>query len=82
MAITNKIYAPTTVSMTDLRRARINDIVSDAPVAILNHNKAAAYLLSADYYEYLLDQLENVDLSKIVKERRGGKTVKVALEDL
>ncbi len=82
MAITNKIYAPTTVSMTDLRRASINDIVSDSPVAILNHNKAAAYLLSADYYEYLLDQLENVDLSKIVKERRGGKTVKVALEDL
>lgn len=82
MSIANKIYAPATVSMTDLRRASISDIVSDTPVAILNHNKPAAYLLSADYYEYILDQLENVELGKIVKERRGGKTLKVALEDL
>jgi antitoxin StbD len=82
MAVTNKIYAPATVSMTDLRRASINDIVSDSPVAVLNHNKPAAYLLSADYYEFLLDQLENVELAKIVKERRGGRTVKVSLADL
>lgn len=82
MAIINKIYAPATVSMTDLRRASISEIVSDSPVAVLNHNKPAAYLLSADYYEFLLDQLENVELAKIVKERRGGKTVKVSLADL
>jgi antitoxin StbD len=82
MTITHKIYAPTAVSMTDLRRARIADIVSDSPVAVLNHNRPAAYLVSASYYEALLDQVENVELSKIVKERRGGKTVKVSLEDL
>jgi antitoxin StbD len=39
-------------------------------------------LLSADYYEFLLDQVENIELSKIVKARRGGKTVKVSLDDL
>lgn len=82
MTVTHKIYAPATVSMTDLRRASINDIVSDAPVAVLNHNKPTAYLLSADYYEALLDQLENMDLAEIVKARRGGSTVKVTLEDL
>ena len=42
MTITHKIYAPATVSMTDLRRASIADIVSDSPVAVLNHNKPAA----------------------------------------
>ncbi len=82
MTITHKIYAPTTVSMTDLRRASIADIVSDSPVAVLNHNKPEAYLLSANYYEFLLDQIENLELSKIVNERRGGKTVKVSLDDL
>jgi antitoxin StbD len=82
MTITHKIYAPTAVSMTDLRRAKIADIVSDSPVAVLNHNRPAAYLVSASYYEALLDQVENVELSKIVKERRGGKTVKVSFEDL
>ncbi len=82
MTITHKIYAPTAVSMTDLRRAKIADIGSDSPVAVLNHNRPAAYLVSASYYEALLDQVENVELSKIVKERRGGKTVKVSFEDL
>ena len=82
MTITHKIYAPTAVSMTDLRRAKIADIVSDSPVAVLNHNRPAAYLVSASYYEALLDQVENVELGKIVKERRGGKTVKVSFEDL
>ena len=82
MAITQNIYAQSTVSMTDLRRASITDIVSDSPVAVLNHNKPAAYLLSADYYEFLLDQVENIELSKIVKARRGGKAVKVSLDDL
>lgn len=82
MTITYKIYAPTTVSTTDLRRVNIADIVSDTPVAVLNHNKPTAYLLSADHYERLLDQLDNIELSKTVLKRRGGKTVKVAIEDL
>lgn len=82
MAITYKIHATTTVSMTDLRRASITDIVRDTPVAVLNHNKPAAYLLSADYFKQLLDQVENIELSKVVQKRRGGKTVKVLLEDL
>jgi antitoxin StbD len=82
MAVTYKIHAPTTVSTTDLRRASIADLVSDTPVAVLNHNKPTAYLLSADYFEQLLDQVENIELSKIVQKRRGGKTVKVSLEDL
>ena len=82
MAISHKMHAPTTVSTTDLRRASIADLVSDTPVAVLNHNKPTAYLLSADYFEQLLDQVENIDLSKIVQKRRGGKTVKVSLEDL
>lgn len=54
----------------------------DSAVAVLNHNKPVAYLLSAKAYEALLDKLEDAELTKIVKERRGGKTVKVKLEDL
>jgi antitoxin StbD len=84
MAITQKIYARTTVSMTDLRRnpSGILEDAGDSPVAVLNHNKPAAYLLSARAYEALLDKLEDAELTKIVKERRGGETVKVNLEDL
>lgn len=84
MSITQTIYARTTVSMTDLRRnpGGILEDAGDSAVAVLNHNKPAAYLLSAKAYEALLDKLEDAELAKIVKERRGGKTVKVKLEDL
>lgn len=84
MSITQTIYARTTVSMTDLRRnpSGILDDAGDSPIAVLNHNKPAAYLLSANAYEALLDRLEDAELAKIVKERQGGKTVKVKLEDL
>ena len=84
MANTHSIYASTTVSMTDLRRnpSGILQDAGDSPVAVLNHNKPAAYLLSARAYEALLERLEDAELTQIVKQRRGGKRVKVALEDL
>ena len=84
MIITHSIYARTTVSMTDLRRnpSGILESAGDLPIAVLNHNKPAAYLLSAKAYEALLERLDDAELTKIVKQRQGGKRVKVALEDL
>lgn len=84
MSISHAIYAQTTVSMTDLRRnpSRILEDAGNSPVAVLNHNKPAAYLLSAKAYEALLDRLEDAELAKIVKQRQGGKRIKVKLEDL
>ena len=54
----------------------------DMPIAVLNHNRPTAYLLSAKAYETLLEKLDDVSLINLVKSRRGGKTVKVKLEDL
>jgi antitoxin StbD len=84
MTITQSIYARTTVSMTDLRRnpSGILEDAGDSPIAVLNHNKPAAYLLSAKAYEALLERLDDAELTKIVKQRQGGKRVKVTLEDL
>lgn len=84
MSVTQTIFARNTVSMTDLRRnpAEIIQVANSAPVAVLNHNKPAAYLISAAAYEQMLDELEDAYLTKIVKARAGGKTVKVKLEDL
>ena len=84
MSITQTIFAKNTVSMTDLRRnpSEVIDVANVAPVAILNHNKPAAYLISAAAYEDMLEQLEDAALTKTVKSRAGGPTVKVKLEDL
>jgi antitoxin StbD len=84
MSVTQTIYARNTVSMTDLRRnpSEVIEVANLAPVAVLNHNKPAAYLISAAAYEQMLEQLENAALTKIVKARQGGKSVKVNIEDL
>lgn len=84
MSVTQTIFARNTVSMTDLRRnpSEVIEVANLAPVAVLNHNKPAAYLISAAAYEDMLNQLEDAALAKVVKARTGGKTVKVKLEDL
>ena len=84
MQSTHAIYARSTVSMTELRRnpSGILEDAGDEPVAVLNHNKPTAYLLSARAYEALLERLDDAELAKVVKQRQGGKRVKVRLEDL
>ena len=84
MPVTQTIYARNTVSMTDLRRnpSEVIEVANLAPVAVLNHNKPAAYLISAAAYEEILEQLEDAALTKIVKARQGGKSVKVNIDDL
>lgn len=84
MTITNAIYANATVSITELRR-NPGAVIEDAglePVAILNHNRATAYLVSADAFEVMMEKLEDIDLAELVRKRRHGKTVKVSLDDL
>jgi antitoxin StbD len=84
MPITQTIFARNTVSMTDLRRnpSEVIEVANQSPVAILNHNRPTAYLISAIAYEEMLEQLEDAELIKIVKARAGGKTIKVKLENL
>jgi antitoxin StbD len=80
----NSIFATATVSITDLRRnpGAIIDEAGDAPIAILNHNRASAYLVPAKLYEAMMERLEDIELAELVRERRGGETVKVVLDDL
>jgi antitoxin StbD len=84
MSITQTIFARNTVSMTDLRRnpSEVIEVANQSPVAILNHNRPTAYLISATAYEEMLEQLEDAALTKIVKARAGGKTIKVKLDNL
>jgi len=54
----------------------------DAPVAVLNHNRPEAYLLSAKRYEQLMDYLEDLEDAKLIMERRNQPTIKVDLDEL
>ncbi|WP_037588241.1 type II toxin-antitoxin system Phd/YefM family antitoxin [Stenoxybacter acetivorans] len=79
----NIVLADYAVSVTDLKR-NFSHIVSEADgaVAVLNHNKPEAYLLSAQRYEALMDYLEDLEDLKLAHERMGLPARKVNLEDL
>ncbi|UCO97677.1 type II toxin-antitoxin system Phd/YefM family antitoxin [Metapseudomonas lalkuanensis] len=53
-----------------------------APVAVLNHNKVMAYMVSAETFEALLENLDDQALAEIVRSRAHEKGMKVSLDDL
>lgn len=78
------LYTNMTVSVTELKRnfAGIIKQADDCPVAILNHNRPAAYLLPAAHYERLMAYLEDLEDAKLVQERAAGPFVEVSLDEL
>jgi antitoxin StbD len=78
------IYAGKTVSVTELKRnlASVLSEAGDEAVAVLNHNKPEAYLLSAALYEHLLERLEDLEDARLVRERADGPFEDVSLDDL
>ena len=78
------VYADASVSITELKEnpSAIIEQAEGFPIAILNHNKPAAYLVPAAAFEALLDKLEDVELAAIVKAREDQAEVEVSLDDL
>ena len=55
-----------------------------SPIAILNHNKPAAYLIPTETYEWMVELIDDYQLSKLVEERLKDKdqAVKININDL
>lgn len=73
-------------SISELKKnptALLNEADGSA-IAILNHNKPAAYLVPAETYEILMDMLDDYELAKLVESRRGelSEAVEVDIDDL
>ena len=81
-----QILAECSASISELKKnpSALIAKAQGSPVAILNHNKPAAYLIPAETYEWLLDALDDHELSKIVEERRNDKeaAIEVSIDDL
>jgi antitoxin StbD len=81
-----QILSSFSASISELKKnpsALLNQ-AEGAPIAILNHNVPAAYLIPAKTYEWLMEELEDYELSKVVKERSAEKSqaIEVSLDDL
>lgn len=64
-----QLLATRSVSITELKRSpsAVLEQAGAEPVAVLNHNRPAAYLLSPEVYESMLERL-NADLRAAIQE--------------
>ncbi len=81
-----QVLSSCSASITELKKnptALLND-AEGSPIAILNHNVPAAYLIPADTYEWLMDKLEDIELAQIVTDRASekNKAIEVSIDDL
>ncbi|WP_016955547.1 type II toxin-antitoxin system Phd/YefM family antitoxin [Catenovulum agarivorans] len=81
-----QVLADCSASISELKKsptALLNE-AAGSPIAILNHNKPAAYLIPADTYEWMMEMLDDIELTKLVKERLKDKSqaIEVSLDDL
>lgn len=51
-------------------------------MAVLNRNEPAFYCVPSVIWEAVLDQLEDIELARLVEERKNQKEIPVDLDDL
>ena len=81
-----QVLADCSASISELKKnptALLNE-ADGSTIAILNHNKPAAYLVPAETYEWLMDVLDDYELGQLVESRRGNlsKAIEVSIDDL
>ena len=80
------ILASCSASISELKKnpTALIDQSDGEPIAILNHNRPTAYLIPAETYEALVEQIEDYQLGLLVRERQNEKisAVEVTLDEL
>lgn len=80
------VLAKCSASISELKKnpSALMEQLDGEPIAILNHNKPTAYLISAETYEIMLKQIEDYHWGLIVKERQHEKecAIEVDLNEL
>ena len=81
-----QVLSSCSASISELKKnptALLNE-AEGSPIAILNHNVPAAYLVPAETYEWLMDKLEDAELAQIVTDRihEKKKAIDVDIDDL
>lgn len=78
------LLADAGISISELKKnpSAVIAAAEGAPIAILNRNKPAAYLVPAEAWEAIIDYIDDIELAKIVREREGQPETEVSLEDL
>lgn len=69
------VLSDLTVSMSEFKKnpAAVLRDAKSRPVAVLNHNKAAFYMIEPALFEAMLEELTDQELSRTVLARMGER---------
>ena len=80
------IYADLSVSMSDFKRnpAQVLRAAGEKPVAVLNHNRPAFYMITPKLFEALVEELADRDLVELTRQRltTADQAIEVDLDQL
>ena len=80
------IYADFSVSMSEFKKkpAQVLRTAGEKPVAVLNHNRPAFYMVTPKLFEALVDELADRDLVELARQRlaRKAEAIEVDLDQL
>jgi antitoxin StbD len=78
------ILSDSTTSISDLKKNPMAVVEQGQgfPVAVLNRNQPVFYCVPAEAYELLMDKLEDMELSALVKARLDQPEIEVSIDDL
>lgn len=81
-----KVLADHVVGLSELKKNPMAVMRSahNAPVAVLNHNKPAFYMITPDVFESILDKLMDSRVEELAISRlpRMSEAVEIGLDDL
>ena len=68
------IYADYSISMSEFKKnpAHVLRTAGEKPVAVLNHNRPAFYMITPKLFEALVEALADKDLADLARERIKG----------
>ena len=80
------IYADYSVSMSEFKKnpAQVLRSAGEKPVAVLNHNRPAFYMISPKVFEALLEATSDQKLTELARQRltQKNEAIEVNIDEL
>lgn len=76
------IFADYSISMSEFKKnpAQVLRTAGEKPVAVLNHNRPAFYMVTPKLFEALVEELADRDLVELVRQRLALKGTAIEVD--
>ena len=76
------IYADYSISMSEFKKnpAQVLRTAGEKPVAVLNHNRPAFYMVTPKLFEALVEEFADRDLVELARQRLASKETAIEVD--